>query len=77
MKKQTVEKVVDLYNLIKRYKEILETIETERTHWWSLITPNLKRNHEDGLYFPDKLREDFRKLITDSITDLEKEIEKL
>lgn len=58
-------------------KEIKNHINEEDDHWWSFLTPDLKRWDNDGLNMPEILREEFTKAVDRSIEQLEKQIEEL
>lgn len=58
-------------------KEIKSHINEEDDHWWSFLTPDLKRWDNDGLNMPEILRAEFTKAVDRSIEQLEKQIEGL
>lgn len=77
MKKETAEKAEQLLRDISRMEAIRDAIKEEPTHWWAFISPDIKRRYGDGVPFPQLFRKEFALAVEETITKIEKELEKL
>lgn len=77
MKIDIAKQVREFLSELDDLKEIKRYIDVEDDHWWSFLTPDIKRLDNEGLNMPEILREEFTKAVDRSIKQLEKQIEEL
>lgn len=58
-------------------KDFQEVTDKEDNHWWSLLTPDIKRWKDDGIKMPEILREEFAEAVKRAIERTNEKLENL
>lgn len=70
-------KARELMNLLDHLNGIKQVIEEERSHWWSSLTPDIKRRDSDGMIMPTILREEFKEALNRALEKTNKKLVEL
>lgn len=78
MDKKTAEKASKLLKTLERLEEIQKATEESKSHWWSFLTPDVKRlTDNDGLMMPEILRNEFKEAVERVIEKTKAKLDKL
>ncbi len=78
MDKKTAEKASKLLKTLERLEEIWQATEESKSHWWSFLTPDVKRlTDNDGLMMPEILRNEFKEAVERAIEKTKAKLDKL
>lgn len=58
-------------------QDFADAVEAEYNHWWSLVTPDIKRFKTDGIHMPEILRYEFADAVNRAIEKTKKKLEEL
>lgn len=78
MDKKTAEKASKFLSTLEHLEEIRQATEESKSHWWSFLTPDIKRLRDsDGLYMPEILRDEFVEAVERAIEKTKAKLDKL
>ena len=78
MDKKTAEKASKLLKTLERLEEIRQATEERKSHWWSFLTPDVKRHTDtDVLMMPEILRNEFKEAVERAIEKTKVKLDKL
>ena len=77
MEKDKAEEARSILSDLDVLNDFLSTMENEDNHWWSFLTPNVKRFNNDGIKMPEILREEFAEAVKRAIERSEEALKNL
>ncbi len=77
MDKEKAERAKLILEELGILNDILDATDKEKSHWWSFLSPDVKRWHGEGIQFPESFCPIFVEAVKKTIKQLEDELKAL